>query len=52
MGQTAPDHADVHRRQSMILVPKNAPGVRIEAQMPGDDEAPVLLHGDSRRASR
>ncbi len=43
MGQTAPDHADVHRRQSMILVPKATPGVRIVRDMNvfGYDDAPV-----------
>ena len=29
MGKTEPDNPDRHRRQSMILVPKNTPGVRI-----------------------
>ena len=43
MGQTAPDHADVHKRQSMILVPKDTPGVRIVRDMNvfGYDDAPV-----------
>jgi acyl-CoA dehydrogenase len=29
MGKTAPDHPEVHKQQSMILVPKDTPGVRI-----------------------
>ena len=43
MGLTEPDHADVHKRQSMILVPKAAPGVRIVRDMNvfGYDDAPV-----------
>ena len=43
MGLTAPEHPDVHRRQSMILVPKATPGVRIVRDMNvfGYDDAPV-----------
>ncbi len=43
MGQTDPDHADAHKRQSMILVPKATPGVRIVRDMTvfGYDDAPV-----------
>jgi acyl-CoA dehydrogenase len=43
MGKTAPDCPDKHRQQSMILVPKNTPGVRIERDITvfGYDEAPV-----------
>jgi acyl-CoA dehydrogenase len=33
MGKTDPDHADRHRQQSMILVPKNTPGVTIVRDM-------------------
>jgi len=33
MGKTAPDHPDVHRQQSMILVPADTPGIRIVRNM-------------------
>ena len=43
MGLTAPDHPQVHQRQSMILVPRRTPGVRIVRDMHvfGYDDAPV-----------
>jgi acyl-CoA dehydrogenase len=43
MGKTAPDHPDRHRQQSMILVPKATPGVRIVRDMLtyGYDDAPA-----------
>ena len=34
MGQTDPENADRHRRQSMILVPKDTPGVRVVRSLP------------------
>jgi acyl-CoA dehydrogenase len=42
MGKTDPSHPDVHRQQSMILVPRDTPGVRIVRDMHafGYDGAP------------
>jgi acyl-CoA dehydrogenase len=42
MGKTDPDNADRHRQQSMILVPKHTPGVKIIRNLSvfGYDDAP------------
>jgi acyl-CoA dehydrogenase len=42
MGKSDPDNPDRHRQQSMILVPKDTPGVTIERNIPvfAWDEAP------------
>ncbi|MDB6001332.1 MAG: acyl-CoA dehydrogenase [Rhizobacter sp.] len=43
MGKTDPDNADRHKQQSMILVPRDTPGVTIVRDMTsfGYDDAPV-----------
>jgi acyl-CoA dehydrogenase len=42
MGQTDPQNANRHRRQSMILIPRDTPGVRVLRHLPvfGYDDAP------------
>ncbi len=42
MGKTDPEHPDPHRQQSMVLVPKDTPGVRIvrDVRVLGYDDAP------------
>ncbi|KRB79909.1 acyl-CoA dehydrogenase family protein [Noviherbaspirillum sp. Root189] len=43
MGKTDPDNPDVHKQQSMILVPKDTPGVKIVRDITafGYDDAPL-----------
>jgi acyl-CoA dehydrogenase len=42
MGKTAPDHPQVHKRQSVILVPASTPGIRVHRMLSvfGYDDAP------------
>ena len=47
MGKTDPDNLDKHKQQSMILVDKDAPGIKIKRHLPvfGFDDAP---HGQGQ----
>ena len=42
MGKTDPEHASIHKQQSMLLVPMDTPGIRIVRPLCvfGDDDAP------------
>jgi acyl-CoA dehydrogenase len=49
MGMSSPNHPEVHKRQSMIIVPSDTPGVKILRHLPvfGYDDAP---HGHAEVA--
>jgi acyl-CoA dehydrogenase len=42
MGKTSPNHPEVHKRQSVILVPASTPGIRVHRMLSvfGYDDAP------------
>jgi acyl-CoA dehydrogenase len=42
MGKTAPNHPQVHKRQSVILVPASTPGITVQRMLSvfGYDDAP------------
>ncbi|KAJ3344227.1 hypothetical protein HDU93_000017 [Gonapodya sp. JEL0774] len=43
LGKTAPDHPEVHRQQSIVLIPRDTPGITIVRNLTvfGEDDAPI-----------